>query len=181
MEIEFEAKYPKINKDEIRNKLKEIGAKRVFSERKFVRLTFDNPKLKKNNSWVRLRNEGSKITMTFKTVDDDKSISGMREVGFEIDDINSAKILLEQIGLKQKGYEENLREEWKLDDVIFEIDTWPKIDPYLEIEAPSEKKVKEYFKKLDLDYKKAVFGSVDILYRDLYGIEILGLDKLTFN
>ena len=144
-------------------------------------MTFDNQELKKKNAWVRLRDEGDKVTMTFKVVEDANKISGMKETSFEISDITSAKIMLEQLGLKHKGYEENLREEWNLNDVLFEIDTWPLIDPYIEIEAPSERLVKKYFKILDLDFSKAYFGSTDILYRELYGIEILGREKLTFS
>jgi len=180
MQVEFEAKYPKINKDEIREKLKKLGAELVFAEQKFIRLTFDTPELQKKNAWVRLRDEGEKITMAFKIVEDEESAAGMKEVSFEISDIKAAKSFLEQLGLTHKGYEENLREEWKLGNVIFEIDTWPLIDPYLEIEAPSEDIVKSYFQKLGLDYSEAYFGSSDILYRKLYGIEILGRKRLTF-
>jgi len=180
MQTEFEAKFPKIDKAEIREKLKDLGAELVFSERKFIRMTFDTPELRAKNAWVRLRDEGDKITMTFKIVENEKSASGMKEVGFDISNIESAKSLLEQLGLKHKGYEENMREEWKLGEVLFEIDTWPLIDPYLEIEAPSEEIVKNYFEILELDYSKAYFGSADILYRDMYGIEILGRKQLTF-
>lgn len=180
MQIEFEAKSPKINKDEIRKKLKELGAELVFSERKFIRMTFDTPELRSKNAWVRLRDEGEKITMTFKIVEDEKSAAGMKEVSFEISEMGSAKILLEQLGLTHKGYEENLREEWQLGEVTFDIDTWPLIDPYLEIEAPSEEIVKNYFEILELDYSEAYFGSSDIIYREMYGIEILGRKQLTF-
>lgn len=148
MQTEFEAKYPKIEKNEIRKKLKSLGAKLVFAERKFTRMTFDTPDLKKKNAWVRLRDEGDKLTMTFKVVEDENSVAGMKEVSFEISNIEAAKTFLIQLGLKHKGYEENLREEWKLGNVIFEIDTWPLIDPYLEIEAPSPNLVKEYFLSL---------------------------------
>lgn len=180
MHTEFEAKFPKINKNDIREKLKKLGATLNFQERKFIRMTFDTPELRSKNAWVRLRNEGDKTTMTFKIVADQNSIEGMREVGFVIDDIEAAKSFLEQLGIKQKGYEENLREEWKLGDVIFEIDTWPLIEPYIEIEAPTKEQVIDYFEKLELDFSQAHFGAVDSLYRDLYGIEILGRKQLTF-
>ncbi len=180
MEIEFEAKAPKIDKDNIRAKLKEIGAELVFPERKFTRMTFDTPELQSKNAWVRLRDEGEQYTMTLKVVEDRNSIEGMREVSFVIDDMEAAKIFLDQLGIEQKGYEENLREEWRIGDVLFEIDTWPLIDPYLEIEGPDEAAVKKYFEKLGLDYSNAVFGSVDILYKDLYGIDILSKERLTF-
>ena len=79
MKTEFEAKYPKINKEKIRKKLKLIGAKLVFSERKFRRVTFVNSFLKKNKSWIRLRDEGDKVTLAVKSSLDRKSINGMKE------------------------------------------------------------------------------------------------------
>jgi adenylate cyclase, class 2 len=181
MNIEFEAKAIKIDKGKIRAKLEELGAELVFAEREFTRITFDNPTLKKNNAWIRLRDEGKgKVTLTFKVISDENSIEGMHEVGFEVSDMNAAMVFVEQLGFERKGYEKNLREEWKLGDVIFDIDTWPLIDPYLEIEASSEEQVKKYFEMLDLNYADASFGSADILYRDVYGIEILGRESLTF-
>ena len=68
-----------------------------------------------------------------------------------------------------------------VNEVEFDIDTWPMIDPYLEIEAPSEGLVIEYFEKLGFDYSKAYFGSADIIYRDEYGIDILPIKKLRFS
>lgn len=95
--------------------------------------------------------------------------------------MEDAKNFVEGLGYKQRSYEKNLREEWGLDEIIFDIDTWPLIDPYLEIEASSEKLVKEYFDKLGLDYSKAIFGSSDILYKNIYGIDILKRKTLTFD
>ncbi len=66
-------------------------------------------------------------------------------------------------------------------DVVFDVDTWPMIDPFLEIEGPDDNSVKEYFQKLGFDFNKAVFGSSDVLYKDLYNIDILKMPKLTFN
>lgn len=181
MQTEFEAKSIKINKDQIRTKLKALGAEVVFPEREFTRMTFDNPDLRSKGAWVRLRDEGGgKMTLALKVVSDEKSIEGMKEVSFTVGDMESAALFVEELGFKRKGFEKNLREEWKLGDVVFDIDTWPLIDPYLEIEAESEATVKEYFEKLGLDYSKALFGSSDIVYRDVYGIEILGRKTLTF-
>jgi hypothetical protein len=55
------------------------------------------------------------------------------------------------------------------------------IEPWLEIEAPTEKDIKEWFKKLDLNYKDAYFGSADVVYREVYNIDILKLSSLKFN
>ena len=157
MNTEIEAKFLNVNKDAIREQLKALGAELVFAEKKFQRITFDNPELKAKNAWIRLRDEGEKIT-------------GWDEI----------VMFVETLGYKRKGQEENYREEWKLGDVVFDIDTWPLVNSWIEIEAPSEELVKEYASKLGFDYSKAVFGSADIVYREFYSIEILGRPSLVF-
>jgi len=42
------------------------------------------------------------------------------------------------------------------------------LDPFIEIEGPSEEDVKNTAKKLACDWDKAVFGSVTTAYREQY-------------
>ena len=90
MDIEFEAKIIKINKDEVRVKLKQIEAELVFSEKLFTRATYDNPELKSKGAWIRLRDEGGKITLALKQVSNGKSVDGTREISFNVSDFNQA-------------------------------------------------------------------------------------------
>lgn len=180
MNTEIEAKFLKIDKDKVRKKLKELGAELVFAERMFRRVTFDNQELREQGTWIRLRDEGSKVTLAVKKVTDSKSITGMKEVSFEVKAWDEVVIFLENLGFKKKGQEENYREEWRLGEVVFDIDTWPLIDPWIEIEAPNEELVKIYAQKLGFNYSQAVFGSADIVYRDFYQIEVLGRPSLKF-
>ena len=181
MKTEIEAKSLKINKDLMRKRLKNIGAKLVFPEKLFERITFDNDELRKRNSWIRLRNEGDRITLAFKSVADEKSIHGMKEIEFEVSDYDSAINFITQLGFSVKNIQQNYREEWRKDNVTFDLDTWPDIDPYIEIEAPTEKDVINAFKLLGLNYSQAMFGSSDIVYRRIYGIDILKRKRLLFS
>ena len=61
MQTEFEAKSLKINKDAIREKLKKLGAEKVFSESMFTRMTFESAELKSRGGWIRLRDEGDNL------------------------------------------------------------------------------------------------------------------------
>ncbi len=180
MNTEIEAKFLKINKNQIRAVLKSLGAEIVFNERKFRRMTFDNPILRDNNTWIRLRDEGDKYTLALKSVSNPNSIAGMKEVSFEVGRWDECVTFLENLGFQRKGDEENYREEWRLGEVVFDIDTWPLVDPWIEIEAPSEQLVKKYAEVLGFDYANAVFGSADIVYRNHYNIEVLGMPKLVF-
>lgn len=181
MQTEIEAKSLNIDKDQIRQKLKSLGAKIVFEERKFTRVTFDTPEMRSKNMWIRLRDEGDKVSLTLKQVNKDGGIYANKEISFTVDDFDAVIQFITTLGIQRKGFQENLREEWDLDGVVFDIDTWPNIEPWLEIEADSEDKVKEYFEKLGLDYAKAMFGSSDMVYKVVKGIDILAMEELKFS
>ena len=68
MQIELEAKFLDINPEDLREKLKENGAKLIHPERLMRRKTFDYPdkRLKKIGGWIRVRDEGDKITFSRK-------------------------------------------------------------------------------------------------------------------
>jgi adenylate cyclase class 2 len=83
-------------------------------------------------------------------------------------------------GFKPKNTQENLRERWVLNDVEIDIDTWPLVDPWVEVEGNSEKEVKSIFEILGLDYSKAYFGSAVPVYNEVYGIDILEIEELKF-
>jgi len=183
MKEEVEAKAIKIDKEEIRKKLKDLGCKLEFKEKKFVRKTFQLPSstpfIDTSGIWVRLRTDGKKTDLALKIYSD--KMKWAKEIECRVEDFKVINEFLEYTGFVQKGHEENLRERWSFEDIEFDIDTWPLIDPWLEIEAPSEKDIKKWFKKLGLDYKKAYFGSADIVYREVYNIDILKLSNLLFD
>ena len=170
MKIEYEATFPNINKDEIRKRLKEAGA--VLTQPEFLqkRATFNLPKGHEiKGDWLRVRDEGDKITMTLKVVDGDQ-IHNQKEITLKIENFEEAVKLLETIGCQKKSYQETKRELWMLDEVEIDIDEWPYLEPYVEIEGKSEEAVKNVSKKLGFDYSKALFCCVTTLYNLKYGI-----------
>ena len=168
MKNEIEAQFLDINKDELRAKLKEKGAKLVKPEVLMQRTVFDlGP-----HAFARVRDEGGgKIVMTYKNVSDDKSIMGTKEVNVTIDDYENGIMLLKACGLKPKAEQESYRETWEFGEVEICIDTWPWIPTFVEIEGPSEEIVWETAEKLGLSRDKAKFGSVDTTYEHYYGVE----------
>lgn len=168
MNNEIEAQFLDINKDEIREKLKEIGAKCVKPEVLMKRVVFDTGP----HTFARVRDEGAgKIVMTYKNIADEKSILGTREVNLVIDDYENGVLFLKSCGLEPKAEQESYRETWKDGEVEICIDTWPWIPTFIEIEGPSEALVWETAKKLGLEKSSAKFGSVDTSYQHYYGID----------
>ena len=167
MNNEIEAQFLDINKNEIRSKLKEIGAKLEKPEVLMRRVVFYTGE----HSFARVRDEGDKIVMTYKNISDDNSILGTKEVNVEVNDYNDAILFLKGCGLKIKARQDSKREVWKLGEVEICIDTWPWIPTFIEIEGPTEDLVWETAKKLGFEKDQAKFGSVDTTYQHYYGIE----------
>lgn len=170
MDIEYEATFSNVNKDDVRKKLKSAGAILVKAEYFQKRVVFSLPTGHEiKGGWVRVRDESDKITMSFKVVDG-TSIEDQKEICLIVDNFENAANFLIGIGCDKKAYQENKREKWVLDGVEITIDEWPFLEPFVEIEGKSEEIVKKVSEKLGFDYSKAVFGSTDLLISRKYGI-----------
>jgi len=167
--IEYEATFPNVEKDEVRGRLKSAGAELVkheFMQRRHVFRLPSGHEIK--GGWLRVRDESDKITMSLKIVDGNK-IEDQKEICLKVDDYKGAVELLKTIGCEIKAFQESRRELWKLDGCEVTIDEWPFLEPYVEVEGPDEASVKTTSEKLGFDYANAVFGSVDLLYNKKYG------------
>lgn len=167
MQIEIEAKFLRVDPDEVRERLKKAGAKCKQPMMLMRRVIFDNDYLRPKNAFVRVRDEGHRIAMTYKQYDE-MSLTGAKEIEFTVNDYDAAVAFVEAVGVKAKSAQEARREIWELDAVEVVIDEWPWIDPFIEIEGPSEGEVKSAAKKLGYDWKNAVFGDIMTAYRDKY-------------
>ncbi|OGM26103.1 hypothetical protein A3D00_01835 [Candidatus Woesebacteria bacterium RIFCSPHIGHO2_02_FULL_38_9] len=170
MDIEFEAKFPDIDKDKLRKKLKALGAVLVKPEFFQKRVVFFLPKGHEiKDGYLRVRDEGDRITMSLKVVNGDK-IQDQKEIMLIVDDFENSKKFLLSIGCIEKAYQETKRELWKLDGVEITLDEWPFLEPFIEIEGISEEKVKEVSEKLGFDWEDTIFGAVDVLINKKYGV-----------
>jgi adenylate cyclase class 2 len=60
--------------------------------------------------------------------------------------------LLKTLGFEQKFLFEKIRDTWKLDDCLIELDTLPHFGHFLEIEGPTEQLVQQVQQKLNLQH-----------------------------
>ncbi len=184
MPEEIEAKFLNADHNALRARLKELGAKCTHSNRQFTRLTIDYPdkRLKEKHGWIRLRDEGDKVTLTYKQRNE-RSIAGMQEVEVAVDDFAKAEAFLKAIGLQDYNYQETKRESWELGRVEIDLDEWPWIPPFVEIEGPSEAEVWDVAQKLGLTKDDALFGSVENAYQAVYNVteeEVDNWERITF-
>lgn len=179
MQVEYEATFENVDKNDIREKLESIGAVLIRPEFMQRRTVFNMPDGHGvTGGWLRVRDEGDKITMSLKAIDGE-GIERQKETEIVISDYESGVHLLESIGCVQKAYQESLRELWRIDEVDVTIDEWPFLEPYIEVEGLSEEVVKEISEKLGFDYGTALFDSVDAQYSKKYNITIDAVNQRT--
>ncbi len=184
---EKEVKFLNIDKEELEKKLEEIGARKA-GDYFYKRIVFDYPdfRLNKSGAWIRLRDEGDRITLSFKQrlgIKSDKGDDeGMKEIEVVVDDFDKTATLLSELGFIEKHYAENKRTRWEKDGVEFDIDTWPALEPYLEIESSTWEKVEEAISWLGLNPADKRIFSANQIYK-MKGINVIdyvhfGFDKL---
>ena len=170
MEIEYEAVFTNIEPDAFRTVLADAGADLVRAEYMQKRSAFNLPdSVVTHKGWARVRDEGDKITMSVKSIEGE-GIESQKESCVTVDSFKQAESLLTQLGCDKKAYQETKRELWMLDGVEVTIDTWPFLEPFVEVEGSSEAVVKAVAEKLGFEWATAKFCAVDTLYSEKYDI-----------
>ncbi|HTE57249.1 MAG TPA: class IV adenylate cyclase [Verrucomicrobiae bacterium] len=184
MQTEIEVKFLGIDHDAVRTRLKKIGAKCAHPMRQLQRVNMDFPdnRLEERGGWVRIRTNGPKTALAYKQLED-WTLHGVKEVEVEVSDFADTQKLLEGIGLVVRSYQETKRETWRHKGAEIVLDEWPWVRSFMEIEGISEENVRQVASELGLDWKDAVFGSVEPVYIAEFDItekEFYTLDHMTF-
>lgn len=170
MKSEIEAKFLDIDLDDIRTRLSAIGAVCEMPMRlmRRVMIDYEDRRLQTGpDAFVRVRDEGHRVTLTYKQFDS-LSVDGAKELEVVVSDFEETIKIFEAVGLVVKSYQESRRETWVLDDAEIVIDQWPWLKSYVEIESTSEENIKTISSQLKLNYDDAVFGDVMAAYRSEY-------------
>ncbi len=180
MAEEIEVKFLDINHNDIRSKLKKLGAVQTHKRTLHKRKVYDyaDGSLEKKGGWVRLRDEGDKITLTYKQNDTDQNgrVIKTHENEVIVSSYSEADALLQSIGLMEKSDQENYREVWRvsIDGSIVDImlDEWPFVKPFVELELVegSRNALKELAVQLGLRFEDALEGSVIPVYMSEYNV-----------
>ncbi len=168
MHTEYEVRILEIDRKDFEKRLKKLHADFCWDHVQ-KRYVYDfHPK--EENKWIRLRTNGEKTTLTIKNLVTSE-IDGTQELEIEVDNFERCNLLLKELGYEAKGYQENRRAQYELNGVEIDIDDWPKIPTYVEIEGPSEEAV--YFVVEALGYQREDCTTRDVegIYLD-YGFDI---------
>ena len=178
MITEFECTLLDVNVCDFEKKLLHAGAKKIgeYLQKRYI---YDfNPV--DDNKWLRLRTNGEKVTLTIKKLENKFSIGGTKELEIEVSDFEKTNMILNELGYRYRNYQENRRITYILNEVEIDIDFWPMIPPYVEIEGKREKKVNEIIELLKLDREKITTYDVTSIYNEIYNIDILKIKELRF-
>lgn len=181
--IEREVKFLDIDVKTIKNQLKELGAEdqgeHLLTEVIFYFGNSGKPEGKKDRRYVRVRSYNAKIFLTYKRLPPEPSI-GVQEIEFEVGNAEEAKAFVEALGWTAARQQEKRRHTFFLNNITFDIDTWPNVPPYIEIEAETEEEIKKGASLLGLEWETKIIKSAAGVLKDYYDIDVWSLKKYTF-
>jgi adenylate cyclase class 2 len=176
--LEIERKILNINLEEITQKLINLGASKNFSS-KINTFYFDYPDLrfKNQDQLLRVRQIGEKVEVCFKF---DRSNKGNTRTYKEkefLSDANQLDDIIDfftSLGFVQSFFFEKHRTEYIVNNTEidgtyiqqakFELDTYPHLDPFLEIESDSSQTIDLLVQKLDLEKHEQTNETINELF-----------------
>ena len=174
MNIEYEVRILNINKEEIIKKLKTLNAEFKWESIQ-QRYTYDfNPVMPQK--WIRLRKNGYESTLTIKNVKS-HDIDGTEELEIIVNDFEKTNLILKELGYKPKAFQENKRIRYYLEGVEIDIDSWPMIPDYIEIEGKNKEEVFNIISKLGFKKEDTTALDVASIYKE-YGYDLESLEEI---
>ena len=79
--------------------------------------------------------------------------------------------MFDELDLEKYGHQEKERVSWKLQNVQFDLDIYPNMLPFLEIEAGSEEEINEIIQKLDLKNNQTWNDGERTLIKEKYNLD----------
>jgi adenylate cyclase class 2 len=155
--IEVEVKAKITDFEEIKQKLKEIGAIKFNEE--FQEDTYferNDIQFAKNDKALRIRkiikNNLQNSYLTYKGSKLDKSTKTREEIELKIENGNKMLLVLERLNFYKGGFVKKHRQNFKLNEYIISLDDVEGLDPYMEIEIAMEDG-EDYHKGIDKIYE----------------------------
>jgi adenylate cyclase class IV len=87
------------------------------------------------------------------------TIDGTTEIETEVTDLRAMAEILSRLGLAEVRYQENYREEWRWGEIAFDLDTWPGLPTFVEIEVATADAFLTRFRARSNEPKRSRAGS----------------------
>jgi predicted adenylyl cyclase CyaB len=137
---EIEAKILEIDRKKIEKTLTDLGAEKIFDgDINTIFFDFEDGRIVKAKDVLRLRKEEDKVELTYKKVRFTQSAKTAEEYSVDVSNLETVKIILENLGLSVRDNMEKHRVSYVIDHVRFDIDrysgSYAYIPEFMEIEA----------------------------------------------
>lgn len=153
-------------------------------------ISFLNKFQKTPKKWIRLRktveenaNKEFKetTTLTIKHVlkNNGSGIQQMQETEIIVNSFEETNELLENLGFSYRSYQEKRRVKYFLDEHEIDIDTWPGLPTYFEVEGKDRNDLDKILNLLGYSFENAVSCTVDEIYKEI-GMDINNMKELKF-
>ena len=140
--------------------------------------------------WVRLRKTiekkenkeiKEKTTLTIKHIlrDNESNIQQMKETEIEVNSFEETNEVLEELGFSYRSYQEKRREKYILNEHEIDIDTWPKLSPYIEFEGRDKNDMENILNILGYSFEDTISCTVDEIYKKI-SLDINNMKELKF-
>lgn len=178
---EIEAKFLAVDVEALKRALLELHAVDLGEDHIYEVIIYD-----KDLTWrgkeqsIRVRKMRGQVLVAYKN-HHTSELGGTDEIEFEVSDFEKAKAFFAAVGFVVYREQEKKRHTFTLAGVAIDIDTWPKIPTYVEIEGESEALVREVSEKLGMDWSKAVFKSAGKVIEEEYNIPVAEYRHFTFD
>lgn len=187
-DIEFIRENFKVNSLTELFKFSKEEIEKTLNNQKFK--TFIDKYKKTPNKWIRLRKtveeykNGEKkesTTLTIKHIlkNDESGIQQMKEIEIIVNSIEETDELLENLGFSYRSYQEKRRVKYILNNHEIDIDTWPGLPTYFELEGKDKNDLEKILNVLGYSFDDAVSCTADELYQEI-GVDINNMKELKF-
>jgi len=140
--------------------------------------------------WIRLRktieeNENKitkeTVTLTIKHIlkNNQSGIQQMKETEILVNSLEETNELLENLGFSYRSYQEKKRITYILNEHEIDIDTWPGLPTYFEVEGKDKNDLTQILNLLGYSFEDAVSCTVDEIYQEI-GMDINNMRELKF-
>lgn len=133
--------------------------------------------------WIRLRQDGDQIELTLKYIyntDAEYEIDQVKEVEILVNDFDTANKLVEEMGYYKRKLVEKKRISYIYNDLQVEIDEWPLLEPYVEIEGKNVDSIYNLAEKLGYSKEQAKVMNTEDVYLSK-GIDLTDYEVMTFD
>jgi adenylate cyclase class 2 len=173
-EIEIETKILDIEAGETERSLVKLGARLI--KETTLRVDWYRPKGigEGEDPWfLRIRSDDEgKCRVTWKAKSDILGVARKhKEIDFAIAEPEKMADLFKELGLEFYAHQDKKRKSFALNDWIFEIDQYPQMPPFLEVEGVSEGEVKKAIALLGLEHNRTWARGERILIQEIYGLD----------